>query len=496
MSAEQKTNRRARLRCVYWDTASLTYSDAGCTLTGTSETTATCSCNHLTQITVVDDSTVSPGSPPPAAGPSTTETANPKPPTYTHQVQLQVKLPYSKQTFDTAKQLAFRKSVAEAASVGTADVTISKIADARRAGLVSARRAGAVLVDVSVKTLSLASANAVASSLSADRLNAKLKTNGLQEGVVVTAPSVSSLASPSSLVAPSASKTSSIPIPAIAGGAAAVLLVAGIVFGWMRFSRNKNSPKALLPMTEPNVPPIEARSEATDDTLKDHGVLPAGKLQEEEEEARAMQAGWGGKVEGEMTPPPLPRASSLPEEAEDVASSLPEEAEDVSWTTVPQFCTTCRAAWTGTDLCSKCGNRFLTVCVLPDPGEESDAQGGADLHDLPGAQMTSMPNRRINAREHVSPSASKTGLQQLRARPRMVQESYCLPNAVAEDVHCGSGSPAAPDFSLGSKAKHVPKAVEGLMPTDAQGKELLQTLVKQRIPKEVLPRAPPAPAGR
>ena len=78
----------------------------------------------------------------------------------------------------------------------------------------------------------------------------------------------------------------------------------------------------------------------------------------------------------------------------------------------------------------------------------------------------------------------------------MVQESYCLPNAVAEDVHCGSGSPAAPYFSLGSKAKHVPKAVEGLMPTDAQGKELLQTLVKQRIPKEVLPRAPPTPAGR
>ncbi len=62
MSAEQKTNRRARLRCVYWDTVLLSYSDKGCSLTSTSESTATCSCNHLTQITVVDDSTIKPQS--------------------------------------------------------------------------------------------------------------------------------------------------------------------------------------------------------------------------------------------------------------------------------------------------------------------------------------------------------------------------------------------------------------------------------------------------
>ena len=33
MSAEQRTNRRARLRCVYWDTVLLSYSDKGCSLT-------------------------------------------------------------------------------------------------------------------------------------------------------------------------------------------------------------------------------------------------------------------------------------------------------------------------------------------------------------------------------------------------------------------------------------------------------------------------------
>ncbi len=62
MSAEQKTNRRTRLRCVYWDTVLISYSDKGCILTSTSESTATCSCNHLTQITVVDDSTIKPQS--------------------------------------------------------------------------------------------------------------------------------------------------------------------------------------------------------------------------------------------------------------------------------------------------------------------------------------------------------------------------------------------------------------------------------------------------
>jgi hypothetical protein len=62
MSAEQRTNRRARLRCVYWDTVLLSYSDKGCSLTSTSESTATCSCNHLTQITVVEDSTIKPQS--------------------------------------------------------------------------------------------------------------------------------------------------------------------------------------------------------------------------------------------------------------------------------------------------------------------------------------------------------------------------------------------------------------------------------------------------
>jgi len=62
ISTEQKTNRRARLRCVYWDTVLRSYSDKGCSLTSTSESTATCSCNHLTQITVVDDSTIKPQS--------------------------------------------------------------------------------------------------------------------------------------------------------------------------------------------------------------------------------------------------------------------------------------------------------------------------------------------------------------------------------------------------------------------------------------------------
>ena len=62
MSAEQKINRRGRLRCIYWDTVMLSYSHKGCSLTSTSESTATCSCNHLTQITVVDDSTIKPQS--------------------------------------------------------------------------------------------------------------------------------------------------------------------------------------------------------------------------------------------------------------------------------------------------------------------------------------------------------------------------------------------------------------------------------------------------
>lgn len=104
---------------------------------------------------------------------------------YTHEVKFQVKLSFSKATFDASKQMSFRVAVSETAGVTAAAVSIREVVDARRAS--------SSLVDVSVKALSKALAVKIARDVSADNLNARMKANGLPDVQMVKTPSVSKI---------------------------------------------------------------------------------------------------------------------------------------------------------------------------------------------------------------------------------------------------------------------------------------------------------------
>ena len=155
---------------------------------------------------------------------------------YTHEIKFQVKLPFSKATFDAAKQIAFRVAVAETASVTAAAVTIKEVVDTRRAS--------SALVDVIVKALSKSSADKIAGDVSAEKLNARLKANGLPEAEMVKAPSVSETGGNSGL----------------SGGAIAGIVIGSIVGALLIFAvvvlivREKQGQPVFMPLHDTEEP--------------------------------------------------------------------------------------------------------------------------------------------------------------------------------------------------------------------------------------------------
>merc|ERR1712100_90476 len=95
-----------------------------------------------------------------------------------------VSLPYSKADFTADKQTTFKEAVANAAGSGATkdDVTLT-ITEVRR-------RAGKINVEVTIKVETEAAAKTMASAITADKLNEKLKAAGLEEATMVSAPTV------------------------------------------------------------------------------------------------------------------------------------------------------------------------------------------------------------------------------------------------------------------------------------------------------------------
>jgi hypothetical protein len=101
-------------------------------------------------------------------------------------------LPVTKDEFTEDKQRAFVTSLAAAAGTNPADVKIDKIEtiSGRRS---AARRllAESIRVDASVKVADSAAANALANSLSADKINAQLAKAGLPPSTLLEPPKAS-----------------------------------------------------------------------------------------------------------------------------------------------------------------------------------------------------------------------------------------------------------------------------------------------------------------
>jgi len=120
-----------------------------------------------------------------ASPPSTT----PAPaPAKNFEVRFTVSLPYSKADFTADKQTKFKEAVASAAGAAIADVTLT-ITEVRR-------RAGKINVEVTIKVATEAAAKTMASAITADKLNEKLKAAGLEEATMVSAPTVAKKGDP------------------------------------------------------------------------------------------------------------------------------------------------------------------------------------------------------------------------------------------------------------------------------------------------------------
>jgi hypothetical protein len=100
-------------------------------------------------------------------------------------------LPLTKDEFTEDKQRAFITSLAAAAGASPTDVKIDKIET------ISGRRAdrrllaGSIRVDASVKVADSSAANALANSLSADKINAELAKAGLPPSTMLEPPTAS-----------------------------------------------------------------------------------------------------------------------------------------------------------------------------------------------------------------------------------------------------------------------------------------------------------------
>merc|ERR1712216_676146 len=122
----------------------------------------------------------------PAPPPSTTTT--PAPTAKNFEVRFTVSLPYSKADFTADKQTKFKEAVASTAGAAIADVSL-KITEVRR-------RAGKINVEVTIKVATEDAAKTMASAITADKLNEKLKAAGLEEATMVSAPTVAKKGDP------------------------------------------------------------------------------------------------------------------------------------------------------------------------------------------------------------------------------------------------------------------------------------------------------------
>jgi hypothetical protein len=103
-------------------------------------------------------------------------------------------IPYTVESFDSSMQNRFKESIAAAAEVSVADVTIDKISPARRR-LMAGRKllADGIRVDVSVKAKDNNVATQMASKLTEDKINSELQKRDLEAATMMEAPAVKTL---------------------------------------------------------------------------------------------------------------------------------------------------------------------------------------------------------------------------------------------------------------------------------------------------------------
>ena len=116
----------------------------------------------------------------------TKATTTPVPQPAGYVVKMAVSLPMTIQQFNDNEQLKFKQSVALAAGVSSADVSIDRIVD-MNSGTAVLRRllATGIRVDTSTKAPTEIAANAISTSLTVNRLNSALVAAGLPAAAIL-----------------------------------------------------------------------------------------------------------------------------------------------------------------------------------------------------------------------------------------------------------------------------------------------------------------------
>jgi cytoskeletal protein RodZ len=105
-----------------------------------------------------------------------------------HVVKMAVKLPMTREQFNTGEQAKFRQSIASAASVSADEVTIDKIENMRRSG--RGLQAGSIRVDTSIVAADQTAAKSMTNTLTVHKINAELGKNGLPQAEILDPPQV------------------------------------------------------------------------------------------------------------------------------------------------------------------------------------------------------------------------------------------------------------------------------------------------------------------
>ena len=167
---------------------------------------------------------------------STNAATTPAPQSAAYVVKMAVSLPMTTQDFNGGQQLKFKQSVALAAGVSSADVSIDRIVDIDNSGAALRRLLTAgIRVDTSVQASDETAASAISTSLTSDSLNAALTAAGLPAATILEAPTFASgrqmttTPVPTPAVIPGATSEAGPNLPAIIGGAVAGLSIFGFV---------------------------------------------------------------------------------------------------------------------------------------------------------------------------------------------------------------------------------------------------------------------------
>eukprot|EP00960_Hanusia_phi_P003459 102359-Hanusia_phi.AAC.2 len=150
------------------------------------------------------------------------------------QVQMQVTLPMSFQSFDNAKRVEFRNSVAATASVDPTTVIINKVQAARRSS-------SHVQISFSIVTATQTDARVVAGSLNAQNLNEQFRRRGIPEASSTSNPQITSFSN-----SPSGGMSLSL-TAMIAGCVLGGILLAVIVFYCMSYCCTQRRREKIAP---------------------------------------------------------------------------------------------------------------------------------------------------------------------------------------------------------------------------------------------------------